>query len=270
MSYSTLLRLVDEKLDELKDRGVEPGTVVALAGDFSPNTIALLLALIEKSCVVVPLTRLTHERRSRLFELALVRCAFSIDDLDVVRFDDSFPGGSHEIFTSLKRSGHPGLVLFTSGTSGVPKAVVHDFLGLLNKFRARRRALRTLNFLLFDHWGGLNTMFHILSNGGMVVTTRERSPDAVCSLIEKRKIELLPASPTFLNLLLISEAYKRFDLSSLKVISYGTEPMPLHTLQRLQALFPAVSFQQTYGLIELGVLRSKSQSNSSLWVKIGG
>jgi acyl-CoA synthetase (AMP-forming)/AMP-acid ligase II len=31
-----------------------------------------------------------------------------------------------------------------------------------------------------------------------------------------------------------------------------------------------VTFQQTYGLIELGVLRSKSKSDDSLWVKIGG
>jgi len=35
-------------------------------------------------------------------------------------------------------------------------------------------------------------------------------------------------------------------------------------------LFQNVIFQQTYGLIELGVLRSKSKSDDSLWVKLGG
>jgi len=84
------------------------------------------------------------------------------------------------------------------------------------------------------------------------------------------KIELLPASPTFLNLLLISEAYKEYDLSSLKLITYGTEPMPASTLERLRSTFPDIKLQQTYGLIELGVLRSKSKSDDSLWVKIGG
>jgi acyl-CoA synthetase (AMP-forming)/AMP-acid ligase II len=92
----------------------------------------------------------------------------------------------------------------------------------------------------------------------------------VCALIEEHRIELLPTSPTFLNLLLLSEAYRRYDLSSVKVITYGTEPMPLSTLRRVKELFPGVKLQQTYGLIELGVLRSKSKSDDSLWVKVGG
>jgi acyl-CoA synthetase (AMP-forming)/AMP-acid ligase II len=113
-------------------------------------------------------------------------------------------------------------------------------------------------------------MFHTLSNGGVVLGLRDRQPQSVCAFIEKYKIELLPASPTFLNLLLISEEYKKYDLNSLKLISYGTEPMPQSTLQRLPKIFPNVKLQQTYGLIELGVLRSKSKGNESLWVKVGG
>jgi acyl-coenzyme A synthetase/AMP-(fatty) acid ligase len=113
-------------------------------------------------------------------------------------------------------------------------------------------------------------MFHTLSNGGVVLALKDRRPQTICSFIEKHKIELLPASPTFLNLLLISEEYKNYDLRSLKLITYGTEPMPQSTLDRITRIFPDVKFQQTYGLIEIGVLRSKSRSNDSLWVKVGG
>ena len=87
---------------------------------------------------------------------------------------------------------------------------------------------------------------------------------------EKFRAELLPVTPTFLNLLLLSGAHKRRDLSSLKVISYGAESMPEGTLQRLARLFPNVRLQQTYGLIELGALRTKSKSSDSLWVRVGG
>ena len=53
-------------------------------------------------------------------------------------------------------------------------------------------------------------------------------------------------------------------------MSYGTEPMPESTLKRFHQLFPNIQLQQTYGLSELGVLRSKSKSSDSLWVQIGG
>jgi acyl-coenzyme A synthetase/AMP-(fatty) acid ligase len=46
--------------------------------------------------------------------------------------------------------------------------------------------------------------------------------------------------------------------------------MPKSTLNLLHKEFPDVDLRQTYGMIELGVLRSKSLSKDSLWVKIGG
>ena len=70
--------------------------------------------------------------------------------------------------------------------------------------------------------------------------------------------------------MLVAGAHKRHDLSSLRLITYGAEPMPETTLVRLNREFPAVEFRQTYGLIELGVLRAKSAGNNSLLVKLGG
>ena len=46
--------------------------------------------------------------------------------------------------------------------------------------------------------------------------------------------------------------------------------MPENTLKRFNKLFPEIKMLQTYGLSELGILRSKSKSSDSLWVKIGG
>jgi acyl-CoA synthetase (AMP-forming)/AMP-acid ligase II len=46
--------------------------------------------------------------------------------------------------------------------------------------------------------------------------------------------------------------------------------MPASTLDRVRAQFPQVKLQQTYGLSEVGVLRSKSRDDGSLWVRIGG
>ena len=46
--------------------------------------------------------------------------------------------------------------------------------------------------------------------------------------------------------------------------------MPESTLKRFNQLFPDIKLLQTYGLSEVGILRSKSKSSDSLWVKVGG
>jgi acyl-coenzyme A synthetase/AMP-(fatty) acid ligase len=161
-------------------------------------------------------------------------------------------------------------VLFSSGSTGKPKAALHNFARLLEKFKTQRHSLRTITFLLLDHIGGINTLFYILSNAGTIISIEGRSPDEVCAAIQQHRVELLPTTPTFLNLLLVHEAYRRYDLSSLKQITYGTEVMPESTLKRVHALLPAVTLLQTYGLSELGIMRSKSRDSNSLWVKLGG
>ena len=103
-----------------------------------------------------------------------------------------------------------------------------------------------------------------------MVTVQDRTPSSVLKIIKKHEVELLPTSPTFINLILISEEYKNFDLTSLKIITYGTEPMLKSTLERFNKIFPQIKLLQTYGLSEVGILRSKSKSSNSLWMKIGG
>ena len=249
---------------------ISSGSTVALEGDFTPTTISFLLALTSINAIIVPLTKSNDLKRDEFLEISQTQHLIKIDDNDGFSLQSYPRDSNNEQYKVIRERNHPGLVLFSSGTSGEPKAAVHDFKLLLKKFEVSRPSLVTINFLLFDHWGGLNTMLHILSNGGELVATKERSAEKICSLIEKYNVELLPSSPTFLNLLLLSNAYENYDLSSLKVISYGTEPMPESTLQRLRSKFPEVRLLQTYGLIELGVLRSKSKSNDSLWVKVGG
>lgn len=258
------------KKELLINRNIHSGSLVLLEGDFSFNTISLLLALTDNCCIIVPLNSSSKSDRNELIDIAGIEYVISLNDSDEAEFKSTGFSSSHELIKIIRERKNPGLILFSSGTSGKPKAAVHDFSGLLKKFRTKRDSLVTLNFLLFDHWGGLNTLFHTLSNNGTVVTTSDRSPDNICRLIEKHKIELLPSSPTFLNLLLMSEANKQYDLRSLKIISYGTEPMSAVTLKKLNSELPDVKFRQTYGLIETGVLRTKSKDDNSLWLKLGG
>ncbi len=269
-SYGWLADTIRQWLKTLDDMAVPQGAVVSLEADFSPNAVALLLALVEHNCIIVPITKSIGAKTPEFREVAEVESILTITADDTVTHEPTGRTASHPLIRQLKDAGHPGLVLFSSGSTGKNKAALHDFVPLLNKFKTPRHSLRTLTFLLFDHIGGVNTLLYTLSNTGCAITVTDRSPDAVCSVIEQFQVELLPTSPTFLNLLLLGRSYERYDLSSLRMVTYGTEVMPESTLQRIHAILPAVNLLQTYGLSEVGILRSKSKSSDSLWMKVGG
>ena len=106
---------------------------------------------------------------------------------------------------------------------------------------------------MFDHIGGLNTMLNILSifNNGC---SRKKRTRINRELIQKFKVNILPVSPTFLNLMNISGVFENFDLSSLKLVTYGTEPMSENLLSNLKLKLPKARLIQTFGTSETGLL----------------
>jgi len=252
--------------DETDISSVRSGDVVALIGDFDARSLSTLLHLIDRGAVLVPLTEATRPEHEYFFDAASVD--FVIEGSSLRRRSEA--RGAHPLLTGLRQSGHPGLVLFSSGTTGRPKAILHDFTYFLTRYRTPRPTLRTLNFLLFDHIGGINTFFHTIFNGGQVVAPSGRTPECVAENISHYRVELFPTTPTFLRLMLLEGAFDTKNFESLKVITYGTERMDQPTLDRLCDALPQVDFRQTYGMSELGILRVKSRARNSLWMTVGG
>jgi acyl-coenzyme A synthetase/AMP-(fatty) acid ligase len=269
-SFGELLEGVACWRDRLSTAGAGPASVVAFDGDYNECTVSLLLALMESGCIAVPLASATGSQKREFMGIAAATLLWDCRGPRPARAIALDGGPRHKLIDALAASGHAGLVLFSSGSTGRPKAMLHDLDRLLRKFEMPRPGLRILSFLLLDHIGGINTLFYGLAHGGLVASLSDRRPGPVCEAIERHRVEILPTTPTFLNLLLLSGEHRRHDLSSLQLITYGTEPMPASTLERLREAFPHVRLQQTYGLSELGILRSKSRDDGSLWVKVGG
>ena len=269
-TYEWLLERLFYWRDRLKNENIPQNAVVILEADFSPNSVALFLALVQFGHTLVPLTSSVEKQKKEFIDIAQGEVSVYINDGDEATISSLDNIAEHTLYKKLKNLKHPGLVLFSSGSTGKSKAAVHDLYGILEKFKVPRHNLRTITFLLYDHIGGINTMLYVLSNAGCIVAVQDRSPENVLKIIERYKVQLLPTSPTFINLILLSESYKKYDISSLQTITYGTEPMPENTLKRFNKLYPKIKMLQTYGLSELGILRSKSKSSDSLWVKIGG
>jgi acyl-CoA synthetase (AMP-forming)/AMP-acid ligase II len=220
-----------------------PGDVVPLRIEPTPASLATLWALFERQAIVTLLGR------------ASAAPAAPVD---------------HPLYAELRRRGHPGFVLLSSGTSAEPKAAVHDATQFLGKFARPGKDLRTLLFLPPDHVGGLDTLFYAMANTSTLVLPRSRGVDDVCAAIARHRAQVLPANPSFLGLLLVQRAYQHHDLSSLTTITYGAEVMPQVTLDRLAEAFPNVTLRQKYGSTEFGALASSSRDQRSLFVRLGG
>ncbi len=269
-SYAELLLATEGWRARFEERQVRPGVVVAIDGSFSLQACGAFLAAMQLGAVVVPLTVLMRAHREKFLAIAEVSLLVELDLADGWSISALDQRAQNPLIVRLAERGHPGLVIFSSGSTGAPKAILHDLLAILEKFRKVRHKKTTLTFLLFDHIGGIDTMLNAFGSGGTVVTVAHRTPELVAQAIEAHRVHTLPTSPTFLNLFLISGVWEQHDLSSLKVIAYGTEPMPQSTLERLHEIFPNVALVQTYGMSELGVLRSRSRDSTSLWIKFMG
>jgi long-chain acyl-CoA synthetase len=269
LSYARLHARITEWFAVLDKNGVRPGSVVGIRSESSVDACALLLSLVFNGSVAVPLTS-GREDPTWYFQTARAAHAITAGNAGEWSWSQLRPDEPPPLLRALQQRGDGGLVVFSSGTTGVPKAGLFDFETLIKRYREPRRGHRTLLFLKLDHLGGIHTMLHTLANGGTVIITEDRRPEPVCVAIERHRVELLPTTPTFLRMLAMSGVHQCYDLGSLKLITYGTEPMPASTLRALTTLFPNVRFKQTYGLSELGVLPTRSPDSNSLWLQIGG
>lgn len=268
ISYGGLIERVQWWETALATQGVS-GRVVSLEGEYGLEAVAAFLAAMHFDNILVPISDASRAHLDEFLETAEVEYRL-VPDEQQSSLTATGRTARHEHYRTLRHATTAGLVLFSSGSTGQHKAAVHDLQRLLQKFVVPRHCLRTLVFLQLDHIGGINTLFYTLANGGAVVVSEGRMPSQVCEAIARHRVQLLPTSPTFLNLLLLSEEHLRHDLSTLELITYGTEPMPEATLRKVHAAFPHARLLQTYGLSELGILRSQSRGPDSLWVRVGG
>lgn len=240
--------------------------VIAIQMDRTLEALAAILAIVRLKQIALPqspempMAEQVEQRR-----IAGATCVLSEEGLK----SQPTTAEPSQLISQLSERGHAGLILFSSGTSGEPKGMLHDLDALLERYReVRPRADRTVQLLLADHIGGLDSAFRTLFAGSTLVVPQARTALAVGEVVERYGVNILPASPTFLNLMLLAQVPDRFDCSSLEVIAYGAEPMPAGLLARLVGAFPHAVFQQKFGTSETGAIRIKSQSTGSLYFRI--
>ena len=266
-SYNELYIKIKEIESFIKDK-IKSGEVVAILADYSFVSIALFFALYENKNIIAPITSTSKKEIDGKVKESFSTKIINLENENLV-ITNIKSEASHKIINDLQTSKCAGLILFSSGSTGAPKAMIHNLDTLVDSYGDKKqKQINMLVFLMFDHIGGINTMLNILSMNATMIIPQNRNADDICQLIEEYKIAVLPSSPTFLNLILINRSYEKYDLSSLRMITYGTETMPEGLLGRLKAVFSKVRFLQTFGTSETGIAATSSKSSSSTFMKI--
>jgi acyl-CoA synthetase (AMP-forming)/AMP-acid ligase II len=235
--------------------GVSRGDIVVTPGAATFAALSWLLGAASVGAVVLPL------RESRMEELkswqSFLHIGWQVVGKDVGRVGQGvFSARAEHLLGELRTRGNPGLILATGGTTGTPKIVLHDLAALLATVPVKTgHTWRVLPLMRFDHIGGLDMAWRALAGGQVIIEPpSELTPEHVVEAIAHHGVEVMPATPSFLNLLLLSEAVLTRDVSSLQIIPYGAEPMPAGLLARLRTALPGVELMQRFGTSETGAL----------------
>jgi acyl-CoA synthetase (AMP-forming)/AMP-acid ligase II len=261
----TQINLYKQQLDE----SIEDGSTVAILSDYNFYAIALFFALLQKKAIIVPIVTTNKDEVEK--RLNVVQCAWVIrldsKILDIAKNPHEIQ--PHAMVKELVNQNQAGLILFSSGSTGEPKAMVHNLDNLVKSYQGKKaKNLNMLVFLMFDHIGGLNTLLNTLAIGAKIILPHNRNPEHIAQLIEQHSVHILPASPTFLNLLLMAKVQDKYNMKSLKMITYGTESMPESLLQKLKSSFSKTKLLQTFGTSETGIAQTSSRSSNSLEMKL--
>ncbi len=266
-SYHDLLNRVQVYDEFLLDNKIKPGATVLLFSDYSFESISLFISLCKNKNTIVPLV-------DRALSDEEIRNIVGADwEIRLNNGRDAQAEGlkNYEkcpLLMDFLKLGKPGLILFSSGSTGKPKAILHDFDRIFKKYIHAQKSLATLLFFLFDHIAGLDTLFYTIFAGGTLVIPEKREPGHILKLIEELKVEVLPTSPSFINFMLLTEDCARYNLGSLKFITFGAERMPESTLRKMKEVFQNIKIIQKYGATEFGSPISQSKGEDPFWIKL--
>jgi acyl-CoA synthetase (AMP-forming)/AMP-acid ligase II len=189
--------------------------------------------------------------------LASVKHYISIDvpHTDMVYYPDALESPA-EVDQSEIEEEETTILLYTAGTTGKPKAVMlpHKSFStyVLDNVSPPDPAIeeRTILTVPLYHVAGIQAMMSAVYGARTLVMQKQFEAKSWMELVAREKVNRAMMVPTMLKQLLDHPEFGRYDLSSLKVITYGAAPMPLTVMKRAIEVFPHVSFINAFGQTE--------------------
>lgn len=267
-TYRALAGAFERASEALDDHALAPGSVVSVPLGYSIRSAALLLALAERRCIAVPIgDRVTVDEEARRRKATGASWITVWDAAGGWGFDrDARVSETPELIQQLQRARRPGIVLFTSGTTGEPKAAVHDLGLFLGRYViSDRPGVRILPLLFADHVGGIDVYWRALASGATLVRPPDLAPETIARTVKAQGVEVIVASPSQLGFLHAAGVLEARRFGEVRRIVHGAESMPPALQERLRAALPQVQLEQRFGTTETGALRIQPRGPGSAW-----
>ncbi len=282
LTFADLYRATGWSREHLRARGVGAGDRVMVFGYNSPEWVTAVFSLWSMGAVPV--------LANRWWSPAELRHALDLLEPRLVLADAPLPAGAPagslaELRTALAADRHdgwsadgayaadqdaPALVLFTSGSSGMPKAVELSARSVIaNQHNILGRSRRWPHLLSTDnpqvvslastpwfHIGGLSSLLtHFLTGGRIVLAEGRFDAGAILELIERERVAVWGAVPTMAVRVLEHPRFDAHDLSSLRSWPLGGAPVSTELLDRIRSRLPQLArrgLSNTWGMTEAG------------------
>jgi len=247
----------------LKGRGIQPGDRVGLLGPNAPNYLISILALWRIGAIACPLSTRSPDKLIAE-QLQAIHCRYCLTAAGIVNIPhisnidlsnivlchaDIKDGSAGNFQCPLEQE---ATIIFTSGSSSKPKAVLHTFG---NHFYSAKGSNEHIPVIPGDQWllslplyhvGGLGILLRTFLGGGSIVIPdgNEKIEDA----LGQHKITHLSLVPTQLIRLLRNRGNIKY-LKNLKAILLGGSPVPGSLIRA--SLEEGLPVYLTYGLTEM-------------------
>ena len=294
-NYENLSQVIDRAARGFLSRGIKPGDRMAIWSHNVPEWIFSLLGLAKIGVITVPIDPATT-RDNLLYILEQSDCrglvisagidntasemAFAAKktipglehifiiadsaDGNMIAWNDLMAGGEDvNRDTLLKVSAavnpeDPVAIMYTSGTTGQPKGVVLDHLGLINKsmVATARQGISSddrfcLFFPLFHMFG--NTciaLAGLLRAAALIMPCRIFDPVKVLPAIPGEKCTAIYGSPSMLIALIDHPRFQKSDWSTLTKGIIGGAPCPMELMRRIVVDIGVSDITVAYGITE--------------------
>ena len=280
MTYAALADEVKNVAAGLSASGVEPGDRIAMLLGNGVPFVVLTYAAAYLGAVTVPLnTReqlpgICHSLRNSGAKVLVIEAEFhnlappAEDTPDLIARFAVGPAKGFKNYEELRTScaavhlvdtkeDAVATILYTSGTTGVPKGATLTGLGIVHSAINFVQTMRlgptdtTVVVVPMTHVTGLVAGIHtVIHCAGTIVVLREFKAAKFLETAAKNRMTYSLLVPAMYNLCLHQADLNDFDLADWRIGGYGGAPMPAATIERLGTALPNLGLMNAYGATE--------------------